>query len=120
MKRIFYIIGIFLFVTACTKDNFLIDEAYEKAEITGVEFYNKLNVRADKSSVIKSGVDSIYVTLKPGQLITELKLAVSASTGAEILPRMSVGYQDFTEPKTYEITSPNKTVKKTWVIRVLP
>lgn len=119
MKRIFYIIGILLLTaTACTEDNFLINEQYEKAEITGVEFYNKQYVRADKSAVIDSEAGTILVTLKPDMVITELKLAVSASTGAEIFPVMSVGFQDFSTPKTYNITSPNKTVKKSWTITV--
>jgi hypothetical protein len=43
---------------------------------------------------------------------------VTASKGVDIIPSMSAGFQDFTSPKTYEITSPNKTVKKTWTITV--
>ncbi len=119
MKRIFYIISIIILTnTACSTVDFNINEDYEKAAITGVEFYNRDMVRADKSATISSDEGTILVTLKPGQDIADLKIAVTASTGVDINPSMSVGYQDFSSPKTYEITSPNKTIKKSWTITV--
>lgn len=119
MKRIFYIISIILLTTtACTKVEYVINEDYEQAEITGVELYNKDMVRADKKATISSEEGTVIVTLKPGQDISDLKIAVTASTGADINPSMSIGFQDFTSPKTYEVISPNKTIKKSWTITV--
>ena len=119
MKRIFYIISIIILTTAaCTKIEFDINEDYEQAEITGVELYSRNMVRADQKATISSEEGTILVTLKAGQDISDLKIAVTASTGAEINPSMSVGYQDFSSPKTYEIISPNQTVKKSWIITV--
>ena len=119
MKRIFYIISIIILTTAaCTKVDFDINEDYEQAEIKGVELYSRNMVRADQQATISSEEGTILVTLKAGQDISDLKIAVTASTGAEINPSMSVGYQDFSSPKTYEIISPNQTVKKSWIITV--
>ena len=119
MKRIFYIISIIILTTAaCTKVDFDINEDYEQAEIKGVELYSRNMVRADQKATISSEEGTILVTLKAGQDISDLKIAVTASTGAEINPSMSVGYQDFSSPKTYEIISPNQTVKKSWIITV--
>ena len=119
MKRIFYIISIIILTTtACSKVDFVISEDYEKAEITGVEFYNRQMVRADQTATISSEAATVLVKLKAGQSITDLKIAVTASTGTLINPSMSVGYQDFSAPKTYEIISPNQTVKKSWTITV--
>jgi len=119
MKKIFFIISILsLLTTACSTVDFDINEEYERAEITGVELYNRNMSRADKSSDINSEAGTINVILKPNQDITDLKIAVSASTGVEIVPTMAVGFQDFSSPKTYEITSPNKTIKKVWTITV--
>jgi hypothetical protein len=119
MRKLFYIISIIILTTtACSKVDFVISEDYEKAEITGVELYNKDMVRADQKATISSEEGTIVVTLKAGQDITNLKIAVTASTGTLINPSMSVGYQDFSTPKTYEIISPNQTVKKSWTITV--
>ena len=119
MKRIFYLISIIILATtSCTKIEFDINEDYEKAEITGVEFYNRQMVRADQNATISSAEGTILVKLKTGQNISDLKIAVTASTGAEINPSMSIGYQDFASPKTYEVVSPNKTIKKSWTITV--
>lgn len=119
MKKIFYIIcSILLATTACSEIEFDINEDYEKAELTNVELYNRNKTRADLSSTINSANGTILVTLKTNQDITDLKIAVTASTGANISPAMAVGYQDFSEPRVYEIASPNKTVKKSWTITV--
>ena len=119
MKKIVFLLSIILMVTyGCTKIDYEIDEAYEKAEITGVELYNRQMKRADQSANINAEAGTILVTLKAGENITDLKLAVTASTGVEINPSMSAGFQDFSTPKTYEVISPNNTVKKTWTITV--
>jgi DNA polymerase II small subunit/DNA polymerase delta subunit B len=119
MKRILYIIGIMI-VTAfgCAEIEFEINEEYEQAEIIGVELYGRGMIRADKTTEISSEEGAILVILKPRKEITDLKVAVTASTGVSINPSMSVGYQDFSSPKTYEVTSPNKTIKKNWTITV--
>ena len=120
MKSIFHIASILMIsVFACTEIEFDINEEYEKAEITGVELYNRDKVRADKTTEISSEEEMILVTLKTGKDITDLKIAISVSTGATVNPSMSVGYQDFSSPKTYEVTSPNKTITKSWTITVV-
>jgi hypothetical protein len=120
MRKIFYIIcSILLATTACSEIEFDINEDYEKAEISNVEFYNRSRTRADLRSTINTEEGTILVTLKTNQDIADLKIAVTISTGSNISPAMAVGYQDFSEPRVYEITSPNKTVKKSWTITVI-
>lgn len=119
MKKIFYLLTIIILATtACTTIDFEIDEDYEQAEIKGVELYNRTMVRADQKATISSVEGTIVVILKAGQNISDLKIAVTASTGSVIMPSMSVGYQDLSTPKTYEIISPNQIVKKSWTITV--
>jgi len=109
-----------MIVTAfgCTEIDFEINEVYEQAEITGVELYDRGMKRADKTTEIFPEEGAILVVLKPRKDITDLKIAVTASTGVSTNPSMSVGYQDFSNPKTYEVTSPNKSIKKNWTITV--
>ena len=119
MKKIFYLLTIIILATtACTTIDFEIDEDYEQAEIKGVELYNRTMVRADQKATISSVEGTIVVILKAGQNISDLKIAVTASTGSVIMPSMSVGYQDLSTTKTYEIISPNQIVKKSWTITV--
>ena len=120
MKRIIYIAGILMIsLCACTEIEFDINDEYEKAEITGVELYNRDMVRADKTAEIFSWEGMILVTLKPGKDITDLKIAATVSTGATVNPSMSDGYQDFSSSKTFEVTSPNRTITKSWTITVV-
>lgn len=105
-------------VGGCSNIDFEIDPAYEKAEITGVELYNTDMARADQSLEINSEAGDIKVTLRAGQDITRLKVAVVVSTGATVTPSLSVGLQDLSQPKAYTVISPNGTVKKDWTITV--
>ena len=118
-KMITSIIAVFFILQGCEDVDYKVDPVYEKAEITAVELYNDKVQRADQSSIINSGEGSIVVRLKAGQNITHLKLAVTATTGSSISPAMSAGFQDFTSPKTYRVTSPNKSVVKDWTISVV-
>jgi len=119
MKKIFFIcFNILLFMSACDKDSYTIDEDFEQAEITGVTMFDSNMARSDQKSTIDSGTGTISVTLKANQDITHLKLAVTVSTGADVSPTMSVGYQDFSTPKKYTVTSPGKTITKEWTITV--
>lgn len=120
MKKIFIILLVSISsLFACKEDTFTTDPGYEKAEITGVELYNGKLVRADQKVTINSASNSIEVLLKKGEEIRNLKLVVTASTGVLISPSMSVGYQDLSQPKTYQVTSPGRSVSRDWTITVL-
>ena len=122
MKIYFFIISLFLILSACSDDDYTIDPAYEKAEITGVELYNRSMVSAYQSYDIEdidSVSGSVVVRLKSGENITDMKMAVTISAGADIYPSLSVGFQDLSSPMTYTVTSPGKSVLKTWTITVL-
>ncbi len=119
MKRIYYIIAIILFVgSACSDIDYEFNEEYEKAEITGVDMYNREMKRAQKSVNIDPATGKIIVVLNDGENIKDLKLTTRISTGATINPVMSSGFQDFTSPKTYTVTSPRETIMKEWTISV--
>lgn len=119
MKKVLYIISIIILsIAACTKIDFEVNEDYEQAEIIDVELYNRAMSRADKTTLIDTEEATVLVTLRPARDISDLKIAITASTGTSINPSMSVGFQDFSSPKTYVITSPNKTIEKTWTIIV--
>ncbi|WP_028296011.1 hypothetical protein [Olivibacter sitiensis] len=118
-KNIFILVAsLWCVFMACAKVDFEIDPVYERAEITGVELYNQNLNRADQSASINSEAGTISIVLRGGEDITRLKMAVTASTGVTISPSMSAGLQDFSQPKTYTITSPNGTVTKQWTISV--
>ena len=120
MKKIIYIISIILLSTsACSELEFEINEDYEQAEIIDVELYSRAMTRANKTTLIDTEEASVLITLRSGKDISDLKIAITASTGTSINPSMSVGFQDFSSPKSYVITSPNKTVEKTWTITVI-
>jgi len=122
MKIYFFMISLFLILSACSDDDYTIDTAYEKAEITGVELYNRSMASAYQSYDIEdidSVSGSVVVRLKSGEDITDMKMAVTVSAGADIYPSLSVGFQDLSSPKTYTVTSPGKSVVKTWTITVL-
>lgn len=119
MKKISAIIFTAFIFYSCKKMEFKAAPDYEKAEITAVEIYNASAVRADQQSVIDPVAGTITITLKPGQDITWLKLAATASTGARVTPSMSAGLQDLSEVKKYQVTSPGGTVNKDWTISIL-
>lgn len=121
MKRITNIITIvlLLFVSACTDVDYEIDETYENAEILAVALYNIEANRADFETKIESEKGTAIVKLRGGEEITKLKLTITISTGATVVPALPVGIQNLTDPITFDIVSPNKTVVKSWTITVI-
>jgi len=119
MKKIYYIIAIILLLgSACSDIDYEFNEEYERAEITGVDMYNREMKRAQKSVNIDAAAGKIVVVLNDGENIKDLKLTTRISTGATITPVMSSGYQDFTSSKTYKVISPRETITKEWTISV--
>lgn len=122
MKRIVYFLTAILtcIFISCGDDDYNIDEAYEKAEITSIVMYDRGgNVVSDKVE-INSEAGTVTVTLKSGADITDLKMTATISSGATLRPGMATGFQDFSTPHTYTVTSPGETIVKEWTITVLP
>ena len=116
MKKILFFMFVALALTfvSCGDDDYAVDEAYEKAEITNVTVYNRAEgVMSDKTQ-IDSEAGTVMVTLKKDADITDLKM------GATLTPGMAVGFQDYSTPRTYTVTSPGKTVVKQWTVTVIP
>lgn len=121
MKKILFLMFVALTLTfvSCGDDDYTVDEAYEKAEITNVTLYNRSEeVMSDKSQ-IDSEAGTVTVTLKAAADITDLKMISTISAGATLTPGMAVGFQDYSTPRTYTVTSPGKTVVKTWTVTVV-
>ena len=122
MKKILFLTFVALALTfmSCGDDDYIVDEAYEKAEITNVTVYNRAEgVMSDKTQ-IDSEAGTVTVTLKKGADITDLKMVATISTGATLTPGMAIGFQDYSTPRTYTVTSPGKTVVKQWTVTVIP
>lgn len=122
MKKILYFMFVALALTfvSCGDDDYTVDEAYEKAEITNVAVYNRTEgVMSDKTQ-IDSEAATVTVTLKKDADITDLKMVATISAGATMTPGMAVGFQDYSTPRTYTVTSPGKTVVKQWTVTVIP
>ncbi|MDY3788227.1 hypothetical protein [Bacteroides fluxus] len=47
-------------------------------------------------------------------------MVATISAGATLTPGMAVGFQDYSSPRTYTVTSPGGTVVKQWTITVAP
>ena len=121
MKKILFLMFVALTLTfvSCGDDDYTVDEAYEKAEITNVTLYNRSEeVMSDKSQ-IDSEAGTVTVTLKAAADITDLKMISTISAGATLTPGMAVGFQDYSTHRTYTVTSPGKTVVKTWTVTVV-
>ena len=121
MKKILFLMFVALTLTfvSCGDDDYTVDEAYEKAEITNVTLYNRSEeVMSDKFQ-IDSEAGTVTVTLKAAADITDLKMIATISAGATLTPGMAVGFQDYSTPRTYTVTSPGKTVVKTWTVTVV-
>lgn len=122
MKKILYLMFIALAFTfvSCGEDDYTIDAAYENAEITNVALYNRTEgVMSDKTQ-IDSEAGTVTVTLKKDADITDLKMVATISAGATITPGLAVGFQDYSAPRAYTVTSPGKTVVKQWTVTVKP
>ena len=105
---------------SCSDDDYTVEEAYEKAEITNVTLYDRAEGVASDKTEIDSEAATVTVTLKAGADITDLKMVSTISAGATLTPGMAVGFQDYTSPRTYTVTSPGGTVVKEWTVTVLP
>ena len=72
-------------------------------------------LRNDKSDVKRKKLRKIS---KKGENIKKLKVCLTISSGSTINPSLSVGYQDFSDPKVYKVTSPGGTIEKEWTIMI--
>ena len=122
MKKIiaFMFVALALTMVSCGDDDYTVDTAYEKAEITNVTLYDRVEAVMSSKTEINSEAGTITVTLKANADITNLKMVSTISAGATLTPGMSVGFQDYTEPRTYTVTSPGKTIVKQWTVTVVP
>lgn len=121
MKKILFIFTLFIVTLAmagCSDDDYTIDEAYEKAEITNVTLYNRSGASVSDKPTIDSEVGTVFVTVKSDTDITDLKMVANISTGATLTPGMATGFQNCSSPFIYTVTSPGKTIVKQWTITV--
>lgn len=109
---------VLIMFSACEDNEYAVSSEYENADISAIECYDVANVRADSLTDIATPTKLIITKLKKGEDITKLKVNVTISAGATITPALSIGYQDYTEPKVYKVTSPGGTVVKEWTIMV--
>ena len=102
MKKLIYILftSLYVAVTACSKIDYKINDAYETAAITGITLY------AVSDAFVPEGTD-----------LTHLRLVLTISTGASLTPVIN-GFTDLSSPKKYTVTSPNGIVQKNWTIHV--
>lgn len=122
MKKILFLMFAALTFTmmSCEDDDYTVDEAYEKAEITNVTFYGRNETVMSDKAQIDTEAGTITVTLKANADITDLKMVATISAGATITPGLAVGFQDYSGPRTYTVTSPGGTVVKQWTVTVTP
>ena len=118
MKNILYVFMAMLIFSACDDYSYSIAEDYEKADISAIECYNEDGERADETTSIATPTRMVVATLKKGENIKKLKVCLTISSGSTINPSLSVGYQDFSDPKVYKVTSPGGTIEKEWTIMI--
>ena len=106
MKKLIYILftSLYVAVTACSKIDYKINDAYETAAITGITLY----AVSDKPVNI---IESFEIDTE------HLRLVLTRSTGASLTPVIN-GFTDLSSPKKYTVTSPNGIVQKNWTIHV--
>lgn len=121
-KTVLYSIFVALMLAgvSCSDDDYTVEEAYEKAEITNVTLYDRAEGVASDKTEVNSEAATVTVTLKAGADITDLKMVSTISAGATLRPGMAVGFRDYTSPRTYTVTSPGGTIVKEWTVTVLP
>lgn len=121
-KTVLYSIFVALMLAgvSCSDDDYTVEEAYEKAEITNVTLYDRAEGVASDKTEVNSEAATVTVTLKAGADITDLKMVSTISAGATLTPGMAVGFQDYTSPRTYTVTSPGGTIVKEWTVTVVP
>lgn len=122
MKKLIYILftSLYVAVTACSKIDYKINDAYETAAITGITLY----AVSDKPvNIIESfEIDTencilVYAFVPEGTDLTHLRLVLTISTGASLTPVIN-GFTDLSSPQKYTVTSPNGIVQKSWTIHV--
>lgn len=121
MKKIILFLMLFAVtfsMAGCGDDDYTIDEAYEKAEITNVTLYDRAGKTVSNKPTIDPEVGTILVTIKADADITDLKMAANISAGATLTPGMAIGFQDYSSPVSYTVTSPGGTIVKQWTITV--
>ncbi|KAA3691293.1 hypothetical protein F3F88_21295 [Bacteroides salyersiae] len=106
-------------VTACSKIDYKINDAYETAAITGITLYavSDKPVNIIESFEIDTENASVYAFVPEGTDLTHLRLVLTISTGASLTPVIN-GFTDLSSPKKYTVTSPNGIVQKNWTIHV--
>lgn len=122
MKKIlfFMFIALTFALMSCGDDDYTVDAAYEKAEITNVTLYGRNEAVMSDKAQIDSEAGTITVVLKAEADITDLKMVATISAGATLTPGMAAGFQNYSGSRTYTVTSPGGTVVKQWTITVVP
>jgi len=121
MKKIIASIIVLFALVGCVKEeDIAIDPAYEKADITAIQCYNKTGASAVASSQIAIPSRSAIVILKKGEDITQLKMSLSVSPGATVDESIPIGYADYTNPRTVVVTSPGSSQTRQWTIKIYP
>ena len=118
MKKLIYILftSLYVAVTACSKIDYKINDAYETAAITLYAVSDK-PVNIIESFEIDTENASVYAFVPEGTDLTHLRLVLTISTGASLTPVIN-GFTDLSSPKKYTVTSPNGIVQKSWTIHV--
>jgi lipoprotein len=121
MKKLIYILftSLYVAVTACSKIDYKINDAYETAAITGITLYavSDKPVNIIESFEIDTENASVYAFVPEGTDLTHLRLVLTISTGASLTPVIN-GFTDLSSPQKYTVTSPNGIVQKSWTIHV--
>ena len=121
MKKLIYIlfISLYVLVTACSKIDYEINDAYETAAITGITLYavSDKPVNIIESFEIDTENVSVDAFVPEGTDLTHLRLVLTISTGASLTPAIN-GFIDLSSPKKYTVTSPNGIVQKSWTVKV--
>lgn len=115
---------ILLFVTAlfsCQKDDdFTVTAAFEKADVTSIACFNENLASAVSGFDISVPTRLIIVRLKPGENIKKLKINLTLSAGATVIPALATGFLDYSEPKIIQVVSPGGTIAREWTILIYP
>lgn len=90
MKKLIYILftSLYVAVTACSKIDYKINDAYETAAITGITLYavSDKPVNIIESFEIDTENASVYAFVPEGTDLTHLRLVLTISTGASLTP----------------------------------
>jgi hypothetical protein len=134
MKKLIYLfISVVLFsFTGCNDDlNIVIPEDFDVAEITGAALYREA-VEGDKEFTNKQVFVSVASTTvidqeahtatvkftKAGDL-TQLKVALTISSGATVQNPLGTQIQDYSESRIVNVASPSGKVKNEWTLSIV-